>query len=103
MTDQEICQHIAAAVLSSGAEDRQAVRIIVARLVVDEVLEIGAELHRMYTLHLRHVVGEVEQVFGSEERRIEAARIEHRRPITPTRDRRNLLQAVLEESFERDV
>src|SRR5262249_42467892 len=54
-------------------------------------------------LHLRHVVGEVDQVFGREQGRVESARVEQRRPIAPARDRRNLVQTVLEEALEWDV
>src|SRR5262245_42010779 len=101
--EQEVGQHVAAAVGGPGAEDRQAVRVTVARLVVDEMLEICPELQRVDALHLRYVVGEVEQVLGREQGRVESTRVEQRRPITPTSDRRNLVQTVLEETLEWDV
>src|SRR5262245_65299329 len=85
-TEQDVGQRVAAAVIAPVGEDRQAVRVTVARLVVDDVLVESAELQGVSALHLRQVVGEIDQMFGRKEDRVEAARVQQRRAFAPRRE-----------------
>ena len=77
------------------AEDQAAVRVAVARLAVVDPLVVGAGLHRVRAGDLGHVLRARDQPLRGEQDRIEAARVEHRRPVAPAGHRRDLVEAAV--------
>src|SRR5215475_8781894 len=99
-TQQDVSQRVAAAVAVPVGELRQSVRVVIPRLIVDNVFKERAEFQRVRPLNLSHVVAEVDQMLGSEKDRIESARVEECWSLTPGGVGGNLVQPVLEEPLE---